>query len=78
MCGGRPKTSTVDPEAEALRAAQKAAIASNEDIAARKVRVSRDRLPSALVAAQGNGGNQSALTKLGAGGNTGANTGGGK
>ena len=72
MCGGRPKATSYDPEAEALKAAQKATIASNEDIAARRVRVNRDKLPSALTAGAGvQPASQSALTKLGAAGNPG-------
>ena len=68
--GSRPKTSTYDPEAEALRAAQNATIASNQEIAARRVRVNRDSLPSALMLSQQNN-KQSALTKLGSTGVTG-------
>jgi hypothetical protein len=46
--GGRPKVVQSNPEEQARIAAEKAAIAANQETAARRVRVGRDRLPSAL------------------------------
>lgn len=46
--GSRPKPVQSNPEEQARIAAEKAAIAANKESAARRVRVGRDRLPSAL------------------------------
>lgn len=46
--GSRPKVVQSNPEEQARIAAEKAAIAANQETAARRVRVGRDRLPSAL------------------------------
>mgnify|MGYP006989494279 CR=1 FL=1 len=55
--GSRPKVVQSNPEEQARIAAEKAAIAANQEAAARRVRVGRDRLPSALGQAASSLGN---------------------
>lgn len=64
MCGGG-KVVRQDPEADALKAAQQAAIAANADAAQRKVRKNRDSLQSSALGSLGTSEQQgTALTKV--------------
>lgn len=64
--GSRPKVVQSNPEEQARIAAEKAAIAANQEAAARRVRVGRDRLPSALGQAASTLGGGSALSQAAA------------